>query len=234
MVYVQESVEPVTGDSCILIPSYNEERTIGEIVGKLKERKFTVYVVDDGSSDATALRAAAEGAVVIKNATNMGKGAAMRAGFNRILGEGKFDLIIVMDGDDQHDIDDIEHLIKKAHESGADLVLGNRMQDTSRMPIVRIATNRFMSWLLSVMTGRDIPDTQCGFRLIKAGLLKKIPLKSSNYDIDSEIILRAARAGFKIDSTPVKTVYKDEKSKINPFVDTLRFVRLLIFNTFRR
>lgn len=222
------------GDSCILIPSYNEERAIGDIVKKLKDRNFTVYVVDDGSSDATALKAAEAGAVVIKNATNMGKGAAIRAGFDRILSEGRFSSIVIMDGDDQHDIDDIEHLINKARESGADLVLGNRMQDTSRMPIIRIATNRFMSWLLSVMTGRSIPDTQCGFRLIKIGLLKNMTLRSSNYDIDSEIILNAAKAGFKIESTPVKTVYGNEKSKINPFVDTLRFIRLLIFNAFRR
>ncbi len=220
-------------EHCILIPSYNEERTIGAIVKTLKGRGFTIYVVDDGSQDATAAKAAAEGAVVIKSEGNMGKGAALRSGFDRILGEGSFDFVIVMDGDDQHDIDDIEHLIKKARESGADLVLGNRMRDTSRMPIIRIATNRFMSWLLSVMTGRDIPDTQCGFRLISAKLLKTIKLKSSNYDIDSEIILNTAKAGFKIDSTPVKTVYKDEKSKINPFVDTLRFIRLLILNAFR-
>lgn len=219
---------------CVLIPSYNEERTIGVIVKKLKELKFTVYVVDDGSSDATALKAAAAGAVVIKNETNMGKGAAMRAGFDNILAEDRFDSIVVMDGDDQHDVDDVAHLIKKANESGSDLVIGNRMQDTSRMPIIRIATNRFMSWLLSVMTGRDIPDTQCGFRLIKTELLRKIKLRSSSYDIDSEIILRAAKAGFKIDSAPVKTVYKDEKSKINPFVDTLRFIRLLILNAFRK
>jgi len=221
-------------DPCILIPSYNEERTIGEIVRRLKELKFTVYVVDDGSSDATALRAGAEGAIVIKNNVNMGKGAAMRAGFGRILGEDRFDSIIVMDGDDQHDVNDIAFLVKKAQESGADLVIGDRMQDTSRMPIIRIATNRFMSWLLSVMTGRDIPDTQCGFRLIKTDLLNKIELRSSSYDIDSEIILQAAKAGVKIGSAPVKTVYKDEKSKINPFVDTLRFIRLLILNAFRR
>lgn len=224
----------MTSDSCILIPSYNEERAIGDIVRKLKDRNFFVYVVDDGSLDNTALKAAEAGAIVIKNATNMGKGAALRAGFDRILGENRFNSIVIMDGDDQHDIDDIEHLINKARESGADLVLGNRMQDTSRMPIIRIATNRFMSWLLSVMTGRNIPDTQCGFRLLKVELIKKITLRSSNYDIDSEIILRSARAGFKIESAPVKTVYGNEKSKINPFVDTLRFIRLLVLNTFRR
>ena len=223
----------MTINQCILIPSYNEEGTIGVIVRRLKERNFTVYVVDDGSSDATADRASAEGAIVIKFGANMGKGAAMRAGFNRILEEGKFGSIVIMDGDDQHDIDDIAHLIKKAHEDGSDLVLGNRMQDTSRMPIIRIVTNRFMSWLLSVMTGRDIPDTQCGFRLVKTGLLKKIKLRSSNYDIDSEMILKAAKAGFKIDSAPVKTVYTNGKSGINPFVDTLRFIRLLILNSFR-
>jgi len=224
----------VTCESCILIPSYNEERTIGSIVRKLKDREFTVYVVDDGSSDNTALRAAEGGAILIKNDVNMGKGAALRNGFNRILADSGFNSVIIMDGDDQHDIDDIEHLIKKARESGSDLVLGNRMQDTSRMPLIRIATNRFMSWLLSVITGRNIPDTQCGFRLVKTALLKTVTLRSSNYDIDSEMILKAAKAGFKIDSAPVKTVYGDEKSKINPFVDTLRFIRLLILNTFRR
>jgi len=226
-------METMTKESCILIPSYNEERTIGEIVKKLRDRRFTVYVIDDGSSDATAEKAAAEGAFVIRNATNMGKGAALRAGFDRILEEGRFGCIIIMDGDDQHEVDDISHLMKKARESGADLVLGNRMKDTSRMPIVRIVTNRFMSWLLSVIAGRDIPDTQCGFRLVKTGVLKRIKLQSSNYDIDSEMILKAAKAGFKIDSAPVKTVYKDEKSKINPFVDTLRFIRLLILSAIR-
>ncbi len=233
MVYVQEGLDQVTKTPCILIPSYNEERTIGGIVRKLKERKLTVYVVDDGSIDATADRAAAEGAFVIKNSPNKGKGAAMRAGFEMIIKEGRFDSVIIMDGDDQHEVDDVAHLIKKAHESGADLVLGNRMQDTSRMPIIRIVTNRFMSWLLSVITGRDIPDTQCGFRLVSVKVLKDINLKSSNYDIDSEMILKAAKAGFKITSAPVKTVYNDEKSRINPFVDTLRFIRLLIFNAFR-
>jgi len=224
----------VINNSCILIPSYNEERTIGGIVRRLKELKFTVYVTDDGSSDATAQKAAAEGAIVMKNESNLGKGAAIRRGFDKILEEGRFDSVVLMDGDNQHDINDIASLVNKAHESGADLVLGNRMLDTSRMPIIRIATNRFMSWLLSVMTGKDIPDTQCGFRLIKTDLIKKIDLRSSNYDIDSEIILRAAKKGFKIESAPVKTVYKDEKSKINPFLDTLRFIRLLILNSFRR
>ena len=218
---------------CILIPSYNEERTIGRIVRKLRERNFQVLVVDDGSVDATACIAESEGASVIKNARNMGKGAALRAGFADILKDGKFESVIIMDGDDQHEVADIAHILKRAHETGADIVLGNRMGDTSGMPFVRIATNRFMSWLLSVLTGQKIPDTQCGFRFIKTGLLKKIKLRSSNYDIDSELLLEAAKAGGRISSTLVRTVYNSGKSKINPFVDTLRFIRLLVYNAIR-
>lgn len=218
---------------CILIPSYNEERTIGKIVRKLKERNFEVYVVDDGSADATACIADSEGAIVIKNGTNMGKGAALKSGFARILKDGKFDSMIIMDGDDQHDISDIAHIIRRARETGADVVVGNRMGDTSRMPPVRAATNRFMSWLLSLLTGQKIPDTQCGFRLIKTDLLKKMDLRSSKYDIDSEVLLEAAKVGGRIDSAPVRTVYNDGKSKINPFIDTLRFMRLLLYNAMR-
>ena len=138
-----------------------------------------------------------------------------------------------MDGDDQHDIEDVANLIKRAHDTGADIVVGNRMEDTSGMPMMRFATNRFMSWLLSVLTGQRIPDTQCGFRLIRTEILKGIRLRSSNYDIDSEILLEAARSGRKIESVPVRTVYNNSRSRINPFIDTLRFIRLLVYNAIR-
>ena len=96
------------------------------------------------------------------------------------------------------------------------------------MPLVRVATNRFMSYLLSKLSGQRIPDTQCGFRLIRISVLKSITLKSSNFDIDSEIILKAAKAGYRVESVPIKAVYRDEKSRINPFIDTLRFLKLLL------
>lgn len=218
---------------CVLIPAYNEERTVGGIVRQIRGRDFTVYVIDDGSVDRTSAEASAAGAIVMTSAGNMGKGAAMRSGFNRIIADGRFDSIIVMDGDGQHEVQDIANFIEISESEGADLVIGNRMDDVSKMPKIRILTNRFMSWLLSVMTGNRIPDTQCGFRLIDTSLLRKLDLVSSKYDIDSEMILKAARSGAKIVSAPIKTVYRNEKSKINPFVDTLRFIRLLLFNAFQ-
>ena len=211
----------------VVIPSYNEARTIGDIVKRLNERDFTVYVVDDGSSDDTSEKAKAAGAIVIRNSRNMGKGGALRVGFKRILDDG-FELVLIMDGDDQHDVTDIAHLIMKLRETHADMVIGNRMHDTARMPFVRIAVNHFMSWLISVVSGQYVPDTQCGFRLIKREVLLGADLESKNYEIESEMIVKAARAGFKIESTPIKTVYQDEVSRIHPVIDTLRFIRLMI------
>jgi hypothetical protein len=85
-----------------------------------------------------------------------------------------------------------------------------------------------MSYFISTICGHSIPDTQCGFRMIKLGVLRKIKLKSDRFEIESEMIIRAARARFKIESVPVKTVYQDEKSRIDPVIDALRFIALII------
>lgn len=220
---------------CVLIPSYNEERTIGDIVSKLIRRGLVTYVVDDGSTDLTAGHAEEAGAVVVKHRVNKGKGASLREGFKHILKK-DFEAVIVMDADGQHDVSDIDTFLKRAGEVDAGMIIGDRMSDTGSMPILRLLTNRFMSWLISLIAGQSIPDSQNGYRLIRADLLKvMLPrLESSNYEIESEMIIRAARAGFKIANAPVKTVYQDEKSRINPFVDTFRFMILLVKLSFKK
>ena len=216
---------------CVLIPSYNEARAIGILTRALKERGLTVYVVDDGSIDHTAYIAQSNGAIVTIQEENEGKGAALRKGFRRILKE-DFAAVIILDGDGQHKVDDINNFIKKMEETGAGVVIGNRMNETSRMPYIRIQTNRFMSWLLSKVSGQYIPDSQCGFRLIKREVLQKIDLRSDRFEIESELIIKAAAAGFEIESVPIKTVYEDEKSKINPIKDTIRFIAFMIRTLF--
>lgn len=85
-----------------------------------------------------------------------------------------------------------------------------------------------MSWLISRIANQKIHDTQCGYRLIKAEVLKKIKIETANFEAESEILIKASEAGFKIRSVPVETVYAQEKSQINPFIDTFRFLKFII------
>lgn len=218
---------------CVLIPSLNEAKTIGGIVSELRAKQLTVYVVDDGSTDDTAALAQAQGAIVVTHKKNMGKGASMREGFRHIVKKG-FEAVIVMDGDGQHLVSDIDGFIDRKALGNADIIIGNRMLDVSSMPENRKYTNRFMSLLISMIAGQHVPDSQSGYRLIRSDVLRKIDFESSNYEIESEMIIKGSRAGFKIASVPIKTVYQNEKSRINPFIDTMRFFSFVIKITFKR
>lgn len=211
---------------CVLIPTYNEEATIGQLVREVVSFVDRCFVVDDASTDGTNRVAEQAGAVIIRHNRNCGKGASLRSGFNRILREG-YDAVITMDGDGQHDPRDIPRFIEKFKGSDAGIIIGNRMQDVGNMPFVRRLTNKVMSLIISRICGERIPDTQCGYRLIKAEVLKKIDLSTSRFEVESEIVFKAKQANFKIDSIPITTIYRTEKSKINPITDTVRFIKLL-------
>jgi hypothetical protein len=148
-------------------------------------------------------------------------------GFHYALNSG-FDAVIIMDGDGQHLPEEIPYFIRLAEYSNSGILIGNRMFKIKHMPFARVFTNKFMSRLISFVAGQSIPDTQCGFRLIKKEVLEKINLKTSKYETESEIIIRASRSGFKIESVPIKTIYNGEKSQINPVIDTLRFIKFIV------
>ncbi len=208
---------------CALMPSFNEALTIGEVVRGLRDRGLPVYVIDDGSEDETASIAREAGATVISHEVNKGKGASLRTGFSHILKE-DHDAVLVMDGDGQHRPDDINIFVEKMRQSGAYIIIGNRMADTRRMPLLRFLTNRITSYLISKAGGQYIPDSQCGFRLIKREVLENITIESSNYETESEILIKASKKGFKIASVPIVTIYKGEASQIRPIIDTWRFI----------
>jgi len=212
---------------CIVIPTFNESKAIAKLVSEIRNLNLPVLVIDDGSSDNTAEIAQKDGAEVVRNDHNLGKGASLAKGFRLALEKG-YDAVITMDGDGQHLPQDLPLFLSAATFQGNDIVIGNRMVENKTMPLLRVKTNEFMSWLISMLTKQDIPDTQCGFRLIKKEVLEKLDLRTSNYDTESEILIKAARLGFKIISVPIKTVYQGEKSKINPFTDTIRFFNLII------
>ena len=213
----------------IIIPAYNEEKRITKLLEGIKTLKNSpnVLVIDDASKDNTFSIASDKADITLKNKVNLGKGASLKKAINYLLKNNTFDYIITMDADGQHLPSDINKFIKEA-EKGEEFIVGNRMQNTKTMPKIRIFTNKLMSKIISFIVGQDIPDTQCGFRLIKKSVLENLRIKSNKYDMESEILVKAAKKGIKIGSIPVNTVYfKNHKSKINPFIDTIRFIRLL-------
>jgi glycosyltransferase involved in cell wall biosynthesis len=218
---------------CVIIPAYNEEMRIGHIVREIKAKGLDCLVIDDGSSDKTRKISEREGASVISHPINLGKGTSLRDGF-RLITDGGYDFIITMDGDGQHHPDEIGNFIKAAEENDAAIILGNRMRDPKDMPLRRRLTNWFMSALISGIARQDIPDSQCGFRLMRAGVLNTIPLTTDKYEIESEVLIEASRAGFKIISIPIKSIYRGQKSRIRPFIDTIRFISFIISKGIRR
>ena len=209
-----------------ILPAFNEADSIGSVVRACREFVEEVVVVDDGSADETGRAASESGAEVARHSENQGKGAAIRTAFE-VFQKKNLPWLVLLDSDGQHDPAEIPALHRLAQERGFDLVLGDRMTDTKKMPLIRIATNRFMSWVISKMSGQFIPDTQCGFRLFSRKLVGTLNLTTSHFDLESEMLIQAARAGFTIGSCRIKTIYEGESSHIHPIVDTIRFIKLV-------
>jgi len=208
-----------------VIPAYNEEKSLRSVVEGALARICDVLVINDGSTDSTSEVIKRLGVPYIDQ-KHMGKGAALRAGFDYAVKK-RYDWIITMDGDGQHDPGEIPVFIEAIRKNGTDLVVGSRMNDTREMPFVRKATNRLMSSLISSLAGCRIPDTQCGFRAIRCSVFKKVALKTSHFDTETELLIKAVRAEFKVSSVLISTIYNGSKSSVNKITDTARFVRLL-------
>ena len=210
----------------VLVPAYREAAYIGDVVTAIRRHAPAVIVIDDGSDDATAEKAEAAGATVLRHGINQGKGAAMHTGFEYARQQG-FEFVIAMDGDGQHAPEEIPVFVETYRRTGTPVLIGNRMADPLGMPFVRRITNRFMSWLLSRKMGQRVPDTQNGYRLYRCDVLPTEALGAQRFAAESEILLLLAEQGVQMGAVPTRVIYADEKSKIRPVRDTIRFVSML-------
>jgi glycosyltransferase involved in cell wall biosynthesis len=212
--------------TCVIIPAYNIEKTLPRVIKGAQKYVDKVIVVDDGSNDTTFVKAKKAGVEILKHEKNKGKGEALHTGLEYALKKG-FDPIILMDGDGQHDPNEIPRFLKAAQNPQVDIVVGSRMENVRNMPRERLVVNRIGSFLTSLLARQRIPDTQSGYRLVKSRVLKKIILTSQRYDVESEMLIKAGKKGFKIKSIPIKTIYRQEISHFHKFWDTLRFIKLI-------
>lgn len=210
----------------VVIPAFREGGQIARVIRDVKSFVPVVVVVDDCSPDNTSEEASTAGAVVVRHDVNKGKGAALKTAFKK-LAEMGYDYGITMDGDGQHDPQQLPLFMEEINNSRATMVIGNRFSDAHGMPKVRWLVNRSMSWLISRICGCSIPDTQCGYRAIAVANPCIFAAKSDHFDYESEVLILTARAKGIIRSVPVKTIYQGEVSKIRPLRDTIRFFKLL-------
>jgi glycosyltransferase involved in cell wall biosynthesis len=213
----------------VLIPSYNASATLPALLERTlpivpKER---IIVLNDGSGDATADIAGSYGVTVLSHDVNKGKGAALRTGFEFVLHR-TFDAVVTMDSDLQHEPEMIPSFIDKYREGHCDVIIGNRMNDTSAMPLHRLLSNTITTALVRVRTGADIRDSQSGFRLISRKAIERVTLESSGFEAETEFLIKAAANGCKFSSVPIRTIYAGEKSTMTHFHTTLQFIRVLL------
>jgi len=141
-----------------LIPCYFEERHIRDVAARTRAQLDKVLVVDDGSTDRTTDEARGTGVEVIRHEKNQGKGGAIKTGLRELTSRDGIEWILILDGDGQHLPEEIPHFLAAANEQGASMIVGNRMSDTRKMPLVRKLTNLTMSGLISAIIGQRVPE----------------------------------------------------------------------------
>jgi len=211
--------------TCAVIPFYNEERTIADIINRTLNFVDVVIAVNDGSTDNSKNNVPNnEKIIYFENEVNKGKGVALNKGFVECT-KRDFEYTITLDSDLQHIPDKIPDIISAL--SNYDIVIGNRLNDLSDMPFLRILSNKISSGLLSLKTGQKILDSQSGFRGFRTEILNDILPHFAGYEAESEILINAARKNYKIGFVPVPTIYADEISKIKPVQIIFSFLKTL-------
>jgi UDP-N-acetylglucosamine---dolichyl-phosphate N-acetylglucosaminyltransferase len=219
----------------IVIPAYNEEQTILEVIRSLKQHGFTtLIVVDDGSSDRTGELACQEGVILLRHVLNRGLGGALGTGITAALRLGA-EAVVTFDADGQHDPDDIARLLEPIAKGEADVVIGSRMLEPTGMPYPR----RLANWTANIVTYLLFrgwtTDSQSGLRAFSSQAAARIQIMTSGMEVSSEIIGETVKKRLKRTEVPVQAIYTDYSlSKGQNFTVGLQTLRKLVLAKARR
>ncbi len=216
-------------DYRLIIPGYNLEPYLSTLLDQVSEyfQSDHITVIDDGSTDRTATIAQSKGVNVIVHPTNLGKGVALKSGFESFLqGDGKWAMTI--DGDLQHSPTHIPEFIRLANEGLCDVIIGTRLSKLENMPWDRRFSNLTTSKILSLITRCKILDSQCGFRLIRRNMVEELGrLTGKRFEFETECILEWAKRKARFGWVPIATKYEGSSSSIHRLKDTLLFLKVI-------
>jgi glycosyltransferase involved in cell wall biosynthesis len=212
----------------VIIPAFNAAYTLPELLERTLQyvTPSELLVVNDGSSDTTRVIAKHRGVHIIDHLKNRGKGAALQTGFDFALTQ-DCDAIITMDGDLQHQPEDIPRFIQLATLQNYDIIIGSRLHNKKGMPFHRILSNTITTFLVKTRTGINISDSQSGFRFIKKKVLESVRMQSNGFEAETEFLIKAAACGFTFGSLPIDTIYAGEKSHMTHVQTTMNFIKVL-------
>jgi len=210
-----------SGEIAVLIPAYNAAHSLRGVIEGIKGFGLPIVVVDDGSTDSTAEIAKDTGVPILRHRTNRGKGAALQTGFRFLLQKG-YRAIITFDADGQHDPAFIPHFIRAYEEEMGDIIIGSRAEEFDAMSWLRRFWNRLGVKAVSKLIGTPLTDTQSGYRLIKAEVVRGLPLRAAGYEGELELLIKACKRGYRVVDIPIATRYADGRpsSHFRPVRDT--------------
>jgi glycosyltransferase involved in cell wall biosynthesis len=217
----------------VIIPVFNEELAIGNVIEHLKAVmqiigfKYEIIVVDDCSADRSLEIAKSQSAKVFSLKKHMGKGYALRAGFAKAKG----DIITTIDSDGSHRPEELPSLLTPILQNQADLIIGSRY--LSQKPVATKKVNalgvRLFNFLIKILTRTEVSDSQSGYRVMKSGVLRNMRLKSSEYEIESEMLVKTALHGFRVIEVPISFEQRTYgTSRLDPMVDGFKILLSIV------
>lgn len=210
----------------VLIPAYNEAKRIAPVIAGALTSDLPVLVVDDGSRDDTVAVAEQAGATVLRQTPNQGKGAALRAGMRWALERGH-DGVITLDADGQHDPAQILGFVVRHSITQSDLIIGARNFD--EMPTTRRIANELGRRSFSWAVGEYVEDNQSGYRLLSKRMMEAVlDSDEQGFEFEVEMIVVCLQKEYTLDWIPIRTIYGDQGSHINPLKHMVNWVRIVL------
>ena len=217
--------------TCVLIPTYNNEQTLKQVIESVLEYTSNILVINDGSTDSTlSILANFPQVKNVGYAVNQGKGFALRTGFKAALDLG-YENAISIDSDGQHFAKDLPKFLEYLETKGQALVIGARNMDQASVPTKSSFGNKFSTFWFWAETFTKVPDTQSGYRLYPISLMKDMRFFTKKFEFEIEVIVRASWKHIKVDSVPVTVYYAPKETRITHFRPLKDFTRISILNT---